>query len=107
MISQVKTGLSALALKRQLGVSYPTSWMIHHKNMHAMQRRDGHYLLGGIVQIDDAYLGGELSVGKARRGSQSKVRFVAAVEINENRRPIRMRISRVSGFTTAAISSLA
>ena len=45
LISQAKTGLSALALKRQLGVSYPTAWMIHHKLIHTMQRRDGRYLL--------------------------------------------------------------
>ena len=31
LISQAKTGLSALALKRQLGVSYPTAWLIHHQ----------------------------------------------------------------------------
>jgi hypothetical protein len=50
---------------------------------------------------------GELSGGKAGRGSENKVPFVAAVEFNEKRRPIRMRISRVSGFTTRAISSWA
>ncbi len=55
MISQAKTFLSALALKRQLGVSHPTSWMIHYKLMHAMQQRDDHYLLCGLVQSDDAY----------------------------------------------------
>jgi hypothetical protein len=36
LVSQAKTGLSALALKRQLGVSYPTAWLIHHKLMQAM-----------------------------------------------------------------------
>ena len=56
-----------MALKRQLGVSYPKSWMIQHNLMHAMQHRDDHYLLGGLVQIDDAYLGGELNGGLAGR----------------------------------------
>lgn len=63
--------------------------MIHHELMHAMQQRDNHYLLGGFVQIDAACLGGELSGGKAGRGSENKVPFVAAVESNEKRRPIR------------------
>lgn len=40
LISQAKTGLSALALKRQLGVSYPTAWLIHHKLMQAMTERE-------------------------------------------------------------------
>jgi len=29
LISQAKTGLSSLDLKRQLGVSYPTAWLIY------------------------------------------------------------------------------
>jgi hypothetical protein len=57
--------------------------MIHHKPMHAMQQRNDEYLLGGLLEIDDAYLGGELSGGKAGRGSENKVPFVAAVEFNE------------------------
>ncbi|WP_374438787.1 transposase, partial [Inhella sp.] len=39
LLSQAKTGLSALALKRQLGVSYPTAWALHHKINHAMASR--------------------------------------------------------------------
>ena len=39
LISQAKTGLSALALKRQLGVSYPTAWLLHQKINRAMAQR--------------------------------------------------------------------
>jgi hypothetical protein len=79
LISQAKTGLSALALKRHLGVSYPTAWLIHHKLMRAMEQREERYVLEGQVQVDDAYLGGERTGGKVGRGSENKVPFVAAV----------------------------
>ena len=68
LISQAKTGLSALALMRQLGVSYPTAWLIHHKLMRAMAQREARYVLEGQVHVDDAYLGGERSGGTAGRG---------------------------------------
>jgi transposase-like protein len=81
LISQAKTGLSALALMRQLRVSYPTAWLIHHKLMQAMAEREERYVLEGQVQVDDAYLGGERSGGKVGRGSENKVPFVAAVSL--------------------------
>ena len=56
LISQAKTGLSALALKRQLGVSYPTAWLVHHKLMQAMTEREARYTLSGKVQVDDALI---------------------------------------------------
>jgi hypothetical protein len=49
LISQAKTGLSALALKRHLGVSYPTAWLMHHKIMHAMALQAGEHRLDGTV----------------------------------------------------------
>ena len=87
LISQAKTGLSALDLKRQLGVSYPTAWLIQQKLMQAMVERDGKYTLCGNVQADDAYLGGELTGGKAGRGSENKVPFVAAISLSAEGRP--------------------
>ena len=39
LISQAKTSLSSLALKRQLGVSHPTAWLLHHKINRAMADR--------------------------------------------------------------------
>lgn len=107
LISQAKTGLSALALKRYLGVRYPTAWLIQHKLMEAMFEREAKYTLSGQVQIDDAYLGGELSGGKAGRGSENKVPFVAAVSLDDNGHPLRIKLTPVSGFTLKAISSWA
>jgi hypothetical protein len=64
LISQAKTGLSALALKRAVGVRYPTAWLMHHKVMQAMLEREAGYQLTERVQLDDAYLGGELAGGQ-------------------------------------------
>ena len=78
MLRQAKTGISALSFKRYLGVSYPTSWKIRHQLMHAVKQRDDRYLLSGVGQINDADLGGKLSGGKAERGSENNVPFIAA-----------------------------
>ena len=107
LISQAKTGLSALALKRHLGVSYPTAWLIHHKLMRAMEQREERYVLGGEVQVDDAYLGGERTGGKAGRGSENKVPFLAAVSLSEEGHPLRAKLSLVPGFTLKAIAEWA
>lgn len=103
LISQAKTGLSALALKRQLGVSYPTAWLIHHKLMQVMADREERYVLEGNVQVDDAYLGGEHTGGKVGRGSENKVPFVAAVSLTDENHPLRVRLTPVSGFTSEAV----
>jgi len=107
LISEAKTGLSALALKRQLGVSYPTAWLIHHKLMQAMLERDAHYTLVGEVQVDDAYLGGERTGGKAGRGSENKVPFVAAVSVDADGHPLYAKMSRVPDFTHKALAQWA
>ena len=104
LISQAKTGLSALALKRHLGVSYPTAWLIHHKLLQAMAQREERYVLDGQVQIDDAYLGGERSGGKPGRGSENKVPFVAAVSLSDDGHPLRIKLTPVAGFTLKSIA---
>lgn len=54
LLSQAKTGLSALVLKRQLGVSYPTSWLLLQRINRAMPTQDSTHRLSGAVQLDDA-----------------------------------------------------
>ena len=99
LIGQAKTGISSLELSRHLCVKYDTAWLLHNKILRAMTERDEAYLLRGEIQMDDAYLGGELSGGKAGRGSENKIPIVAAVSLNEAGHPIHARITAVSGFS--------
>ncbi len=104
LITQAKTGLSALALKRQTGVSYNTAWSMKHKIMQVMKERDDSKPLSGIIQLDDVYWGGERRGGKRGRGSVNKVPFVAAVSLNEEGHPIAMNMNVVKGFRLTEIS---
>jgi hypothetical protein len=103
LLSQAKTGLSAMALKRQIGVSYNTAWMMKHKLLQAMKESDDKSHIGGIIQVDDVYWGGEKRGGKRGRGSENKTPFVAAVALNEEGHPIRMKLMVVEGFSTNVI----
>ena len=59
LMTQHKNAISALALKRQLGVSYKTAWLVKHKLLQTMLLREAPRRLDTRVEIDDAYLGGE------------------------------------------------
>ena len=50
---------------------------------------------GGRVEIDDAYLGGELPGGKGGRGSENKVPFIAAVQTTEAGHPLRVCLTKL------------
>jgi hypothetical protein len=104
LITQAKTGLSALALMRQTGVSYNTAWSMKHKIMQVMKERDDSKPLSGTIQLDDVYWGGERRGGKRGRGSANKVPFIAAVSLNEEGHPIAMNMNVVKGFRLTEIS---
>ena len=102
-LSQAKNGLSALALGRQLGVNNNSAWLLKHKLMQAMLERDHSYRLEGNVQVDDAYLGGELPGGKRGRGSENKTPFLAAVQVTAEGQPEVMKLSVLEGFSKAEL----
>ena len=58
-----------------------TAWRAKHKLMQVMAKREAGRALQGEVVIDDAYLGGARR-GKAGRGSENKVAFVAGVQLS-------------------------
>jgi ribosomal protein L37AE/L43A len=88
LLTQSKNNVSTLELRRQLGLRYGSAWLLKHKIMEAMRLREDARELGGRVEIDDAYLGGERAGSKRGRGSENKVPFVAAVQASANGKPI-------------------
>jgi len=105
LLTQSKNDIAALELARQLGVKWDTAWLIKQKLMETMRQRNQTYKLKGQVQLDDAYLGGE-KPGKRGRGAASKIPFVIAVEMRENK-PVHTQLRCVRGFTSQAIKTYA
>jgi len=106
LLTQAKNNVSALELKRHLGVRYKTAWLMKHKLMQVMYLREQPRQLDGRVEVDDAYLGGELPGGKRGRGSENKVPFIAAVQTTAAGQPILVCLSKLE-FTKEAIAQWA
>lgn len=107
LISQNKNGISALSLKRHIGVSYPTAWKMKHKLMQVMVETDARYKLSDIVTVDDAYLGGKQPNDKPGRGSSNKQPFVAAVQLNDEGHPRFVKMTPVNAFSSHEIQKWA
>jgi transposase-like protein len=105
--TQGKNNISALELKRLLGVCYSTASRVKHKLLQVMYEREATTILSGRVEVDDAYLGGECPGGKVGRGSENKVPFIAAVETNEDGHPLRAIFAPVASFSSAEIAAWA
>ena len=88
LLTQAKNNVSTLELKRHLGASYPTAWLVKYKLLEVMRLREDARQFTGRVEIDDAYLGSERSDGKSGRGSENKVPFIAVVQTTEDGQPV-------------------
>jgi transposase-like protein len=66
LICESKKGMSALQLKRMLRTSYETAWYLCHRIRAAMAATNPQPL-GGIVEVDETFVGGK------QRGHQHKV----------------------------------
>jgi transposase-like protein len=82
-ITSQKNGISALGLQRVLGLgSYKTAWAMLHKLRRAMVR-PGRDPLAGVVEVDEAYWGGE-ETGATGRQTEMKTRIIVAAEEDGN-----------------------
>lgn len=109
-LAQDKKGIAALELAKQVGVCYPTAWLMLHKLRRAMRQRNEGELLQGLVEIDETYAGGAAE-GKRGRGADKKTAVAIAVELT-NSKPGRIALAtlpRADGhslrrFATAKIA---
>lgn len=100
-VTQQKSGASALGLQRALGLGgYQTAWTWLHKFRRAMVRpaRDR---LGGVIEVDETYLGG-LEEGRQGRGSEQKALLVVAAQA-DGKGLGRIRMSRIADASAASL----
>ena len=95
-----KTGVSATNMKDFMGFgSNETAWHWLHKIRRAMVR-GGREKLSGIVEVDEAYIGGkESGTGKQGRGAEEKSLVVIATECI-GRKIGRVRFKIISDAST-------
>ena len=73
-------GVSAKELERQLGVTYKTAWRMGHEIREHMADVDGDPVLGGHIEIDEAYFGGKDRVmGRPNPATTKKKMIVGMV----------------------------
>jgi transposase-like protein/ribosomal protein L37AE/L43A len=97
MMAQDKRGISAMKLAEDIGVSYPTAWLMLHKIREAMFVRESKYMLSEIVEVDDAYFGGPNEGGKRGRGTD-KTPSIIAVQVDKKGRPLYAKASVVDNL---------
>jgi transposase-like protein len=106
LASHDKRGVSAVRLQHELGVTYPTAWLILHKIRKAMGDRDANYQLAGLIEMDESYFGGPKSGGKRGRGTE-KTTVVAAVSLEEDGKPGFVKMSVEDDLTSETLVQFA
>jgi len=120
LICESKKGMSALQLKRTLGVAYKTAWYLCHRIREAVKDVDSS-LLKGICELDETFVGGKAkNMHKAERarkiqgrGGAGKAMVLGAIErggkvrldaaINRDRETLKAFIASKLADETSAI----
>jgi len=80
LMSSFKSGVSIMGMQRLLDIkTYQTAWLMSQKIRKAMADRDACYKLGGLIEMDDAFIG-PTKPGHPGRGAKGKTKFIVAVE---------------------------
>lgn len=104
LVTQSKNAISALSLRRQIGVSYPTAWLVKHKLMNVMAEIEDDRQLDGRIELDDAVLGGERPGHRGISGP-NKVSFLAAVSTTDDGRPRYVKLTPLPNVSTESVGA--
>ena len=104
-----KRGISALALAGKIEVCYETAWNMLRRIRAAMEMRDEHYVLQGIVEFDDSYFGAGKTgniPGQGGRARGNQAVFVA-VSKDEKDNPAYLRMQLTPNVQSTSIDTFA
>jgi transposase-like protein len=79
LLCESRKGMSANQIKRTLGISYKTAWYLCHR-VRAAMRDANPQPLGGVVEIDETYVGGKIHGPGARGRSQQNKEVVIGIK---------------------------
>ncbi len=102
LMASSKKGMSAHQLHRMLGISYKAAWFMCHRLRYAMDNGPLGALLSGVVEVDEAYIGGKRKggVGRIPANGDKKLPIVALVE--RSGRAVAFPVERVDSATLHA-----
>jgi transposase-like protein len=100
-----KDGISALSLKRTLEIgSYQTAWAMLHR-LRSVLVRPGRDRLGGSVEVDETYIGGEQAGLRGGRARGKKVLTGIAVEVQEPKGLGRCRMRPLADASSESLEA--
>ena len=99
-----KRGISASALSGQLCICYESAWYLLKRIRSAMSDRDKNYQLSGLIEMDEAYLGGPRPGGKRGRGTEQP-KMVAAMSKTHSGKPLFLHLQLIPDVTTRTLQS--
>ena len=107
LILNAKKGISAKQLQRDLGIGgYKTAWYLNHRIRESMKEGDL-MPLGGIVEVDETYMGGKVSGKGMEFAKKQKQVVMGAVQRGGKLRLQHVpdaKIDTISGFVKATLS---
>jgi transposase-like protein len=78
LLCEAKKGMSAMQIKRTLGVSYKTAWYLCHRIRFAMT--EVHKMLDGTVEVDETYIGGKVRRKGYKSGWDNKETVIGIIK---------------------------